>query len=187
MNNPQDIFKFNQLFNTYYQQFIRFAMGYVKDELKAQDIVSDAFASYWETKGSLSDETNEPGYILTSVKNKCLNYLQHKKVKLKAAQEITDHAQWILDTQINTLEACNPSKIFSQEIQKIIQETIDKLPQKTQIIFNLSRFEHTSHRNIALQLNLSTKSIEYHISKALDELRRNLKDFLTVLILFLFL
>ncbi len=178
---------FNKLFNTYYQDFVYFAMGYVKDESKAQDFVSDAFVAYWEQKETLDDNTNAQGYILTILKNKCLNYLRHKKIKLKAIEELTDHAQWILDTNINTLEACNPDILFSQEIQQIIDKTIGRLPLKTAQVFYMSRYEYLSHREIAVKLNLSTKSIEYHITKALCELRINLKDFLiTILMLFLF-
>lgn len=163
-------------------------MGYVKEEEKAQDFVSDAFATYWEKREALDEETNAPGYILTIVRNKCLNYLQHRKVRLKAMEELTDHAQWILNTHINTLEACNPEQIFSQEILQIIEKTIEKLPPKTAQVFYMSRFDHLPHREIAEKLGLSTKSIEYHISKALSELRINLKDFLiTILILFSFI
>lgn len=184
MHISNDIAIFNKLFNDYYQQFVRFAMGYIKDEAKAQDFVSDAYASYWEKKEMLANDTNAPGYILTIVRNNCLNYLRHKKVKQKAAEEFIEHAQWVLNTKINTLEACNPDKIFSEEINQIIATTINKLPERTAEIFRMSRFEHLSHLEIAKTLNLSTKSIEYHISKTLNELRLNLKDFLTILLLF---
>lgn len=184
MSTPKDIATFNKLFNDYYRQFVRFAMGYIKDEAKAQDFVSDAFASYWEKKETLDEDTNAPGYILTIVRNNCLNHLQHNKVKARTAEELTDHAQWVLDTTINTLEACNPDKIFSKEIEQIIESTINNLPERTAQIFRMSRFEHLSHRVIAKKLELTTKSVEYHITKTLNELRHNLKDFLTILVLF---
>ena len=182
MNNPHHIVNFNQLFNDYYQQFVYFAMGYVKNEAKSQDFVSDAFSTYWEKKDSLPEDTNVPGYIITIVKNKCVNYLQHKKIKLIATKKITDHALWVLSTSINTLEACDPDTIFSKEIEQIIDKTINRLPHKTKQIFKLSRYDSLSHREIAQQLKLSTKSIEYHITKALNELRVALKDFLTILL-----
>lgn len=188
MHKSSDIHNFNKLYNDYYRQFVHFALGYVKDETRAQDFVSDAFATYWECKDSLATDTNAPGYILTIVKNKCLNYLQHKKVKLKAIEELTEHAQWVLNTNINTLEACDPEYIFSQEIRQIIEKTLNKQPQRTAQIFRMSRFEHLSHQEIAKKLELTTKSIEYHISKVLSELRIQLKDFIiTILILFSFI
>jgi len=182
MHNSPNIVNFNKLFNDHYEQFVYFAMGYVKEEEKAQDFVSDAFATYWEVLNTLPPETNAPGYILTIVKNRCLNYLQHKKVKLKVAQEMNEQAQWALSIRINTLEACNPDKIFTQEILQIIDDTLKSLPKRTAEIFKMSRFDHLSHKEIAEKLNLSTKSIEYHISKTLGELRIHLKDFLTVIL-----
>lgn len=184
MPTSNDIAFFNKLFNQYYQQFVLFAIGYIRDEVKAQDFVSDAFASYWEKKETLSEDTNAPGYILTIVKNNCLNHLQHRKIKQRAAQELTEHAQWLIDTQINTLEACKPENIFSQEINEIIENTISHLPKRTAEIFRMSRFENLSHREIAKIIGVSTKSVEYHITKALSVLRINLKDFLTALLLF---
>ena len=184
MSNLYDISTFNKLFNEHYRQFVRFALGYLRDEAKAQDFVSDAFASYWEKKETLAEDTNAPAYILTIVRNNCLNYLQHKKIKARAAEELSDHAQWVLDTQINTLEACNPNKIFEAEVNQIIEITIDKLPDRTAQIFRMSRYEHLSHRDIANKLDLTTKSVEYHITKTLNELRHNLKDFLTIAVLF---
>ena len=180
MQPPKDIATFNKLFNEHYQKFVYFAMGYIKDEVKSQDFVSDAFCTFWEKKNELPDNINAPAYILTIVRNNCLNYLQHKKVKVRATEELTEHAQWVLDTKIKTLEACNPDKIFSKEIEEIIENTINNLPKRTAQIFRMSRFEHLSHREIAKQLDLSTKSVEYHITKTLSELRINLKDFLTV-------
>lgn len=188
MTNSTDILNFNKLYNEHYQQFVYFAMGYVRNVTKAQDFVSDAFAAYWKCKDTLPSDCNAPGYILTIVKNKCLNYLQHKKIKLRAIEELTDHEQWVLNTNINTLEACNPDKIFSQEIQQIIEDTINKQPHRTAQIFRMSRFEYLSHREIAEKLKLSTKSVEYHITKVLSELRIQLKDFIiTILILFSFI
>ena len=184
MHTSKNIAAFNKLFNEHYQKFVYFAMGYVKDEAKSQDFVADAFCTFWEKKDELPNDINAPGYILTIVRNNCLNYLQHEKVKLRAAKELSDHAQWVMDTKINSLEACKPDKIFSEEIKQIANNTINNLPKRTAKIFRMSRFEQLSHREIAKQLGVSTKTVEYHITQSLKELRINLKDFLTLLVLF---
>ncbi|NLZ96244.1 MAG: RNA polymerase sigma-70 factor [Bacteroidales bacterium] len=178
-----DISTFNKLFNEHYQKFVYFAMGYVKDETRSQDFVSDAFCTFWEKKEELPDDINAPGYILTIVRNNCLNYLKHKKVKHRATKELSNHAQWVMDTKINSLEACKPDKIFSEEINLIVNNTINNLPKRTAKIFRMSRFEQLSHREIGKEVGISTKAIEYHITKTLNELRINLKEFLTLLVL----
>ncbi|WP_373719840.1 sigma factor-like helix-turn-helix DNA-binding protein, partial [Bacteroides heparinolyticus] len=82
------------------------------------------------------------------------------------------------------LEACNPSDIFSEEVMNIIQNTLQSLPQQTSRIFSLSRFENKTNREIAAELNVSIKDVEYHISKSLKVLRKALKDYLPLFYFF---
>ena len=178
MNSFSTIQNFNKLFNEYYERFIRFAIGYVKDRVVAEDFVSEAFTAYWENKENLLPDTKPEAYILTIIKNKCINYLQHIQVRLRAEKEMSEHASWLLSVNINTLKACDPNFIFSVEIQQIVDSTLEKLPGKTRQIFVLNRYQGLSYKDIAQQMNLSIKTIEFHISKALGELRFSLKDFI---------
>ncbi len=186
MNSYKDIQNFNALFNEYYQRFIRFAVGYLKDEQMAEDFVSEAFTIYWKNKANLQQGTNPPAYILTIIKNKCLNHIKHLQIRQRVTDELRDHSEWVLQTKISTLEACDPDFIFSQELQTIINNTLDKLPKKTQLIFSLSRNHGFTYREIAEKTKLSQKAVEFHISKALNQLRISLKDFIA-LSAFLFL
>lgn len=186
MIDAKGVKKFNQLFNEYYPRFIRFAMGYVRNEYIAEDFVSEAFTVYWENLKDLDPDTKPQAYILTVIRNKCLNHLQHLKIKNRIKSEITQHAEWKLNLSINTLEACNPDFLFSDEIQLIINETLNSLPDKTKQIFILSRFENLTYSEIARRMNLTDKSIEYHISKALEKFRISLKEFMYILV-FVFL
>lgn len=178
MESFSDIRNFNLLFNEYNERFIRFALSYVKERETAEDFVSEAFIHYWENRKNLLPDTNPPAYILTIIKNKCLNYLHHQQIRQRAAQKLTDHAEWLLNTRISTLEACDPELIFFREIQEIVNETLAKLPQKTRQIFILSRYDGFSYKEIAEKMDLSQKAIEFHISKALGQLRISLKDFM---------
>lgn len=185
MEQSFDLQYFNTLFNEYYPRFIRFAMGYVRDVSLAEDFVSDAFTAFWENRNNLLPNTIPPAYILTIVKNKCLNHLKHQQIRLRVKKEINEHAEWLLSVSINTLEACEPNFIFSEEIQQIIDKTLNKLPSKTRQIFILNRYQGFSYKEIAEKMNLSTKSIEFHISKALSQFRFALKDFVLCGILFI--
>lgn len=173
-----DIQSFNTLYNEYYLRFIRFAEGYLKDEAVAEDFVSEAFTAFWENRKNLSPDTKPQAYILTIVKNKCLNYLQHLQTRQRIEKEIQDHAFWKLNLEISTLQACDPDFLFSKEIQHIIDITLNRLPQKTRRIFVLNRYEGLSYKDISEKMNLSVKTIEFHISKALAQLRLSLKDFI---------
>jgi RNA polymerase sigma-70 factor (ECF subfamily) len=181
MNSFTDIQSFNQLFNEYYERFIRFAQGYVKERETAEDFVSEAFSLFWEYRENLLSDTKPQAYILTIVKNKCLNHLQHLQVKQRTENILYEHESWRLSLSINTLQACDPEFLFSEEIRRIMKETLQSLPGKTRQIFLLSRYEGLSYKEIADKMNLSTKSVEFHISKALNQLRFSLKDFICLL------
>ncbi|MDR0429757.1 MAG: RNA polymerase sigma-70 factor [Tannerellaceae bacterium] len=177
---------FNQLFADYQGRFIRFAHSYVRDVAVAEDFAMEAFMHYWENRHSFKQESNVPAYILTIIKNKCLNYLQHIQVREQAAGRIKDQAAWELQTRISTLEACNPTELFSAEAMEIVQNTLEAMPVRTREIFMMSRYQNKSYKEIATQLNLTEKGVEFHISKALKLLRHHLKDYLPVFI-YLFL
>ena len=173
-----DVQNFNKLYIEYNERLIRFAYGYVKDRAVAEDFVMEGFITYWENRHDLALNTNPPAYILTVIKNKCLNHLQHLQTRCKVTEELKNHSEWVLQTKINTLEACDPDYLFSGEIKSIIDNTLQQLPKKTQHIFLMSRAEGLSYSVIGKKMNLSQKSIEYHISKALEQLRISLKDFI---------
>lgn len=177
MTRFSTIVQFNQLFNQYYQRFVLYAIGYVKDEAIAEDFVSEAFAIYWENMDTLSAETQPSAYIFTVVRNKCLNHLRREQVKHRVEKHLSEHAEWVLSTRISTLHACDPEYLFSQEIQHIIDKTLAKLPRKTRTIFILSRYKGLSNKEIAEKMQLSVKAVEFHITKALTKLRFSLRDF----------
>jgi RNA polymerase sigma-70 factor (ECF subfamily) len=186
MDTFSDIQNFNKLFNEYNDRFIRFAMGYVKERPVAEDFVSEGFITYWENRHHLTPDTNPPAYILTIIKNKCLNHLQHQQTRHRVTEELKSHTNWVLQTKIGTLEACDPDFLFSKEIESIIDATLQKMPHKTRQIFILSRDRGYTYKEIARKTNLSQKSIEFHMSKALSQLRVSLKDFLVILPFFYF-
>ena len=173
-----EVTSFTEIFNKYQERFILFANPYVRNKPVAEDICMEAMLAYWEKREKLLPGTNIPAYILTIVKNKALNHLQHMNVRVEAEDKMADHASRELNLRISTLEACNPNDLFTSEIQKIIQETIDMFPDQTRKIFIMSRFENLSNKEIAESLDLSIKSVEFHITKGLKVLRTSLKDYL---------
>lgn len=177
MNDSQDLKNFNSLFENYFQRFVHFACSYVKETKVAEDITMEAFMSYWENRYRLTPDTNPPAYILTIIKNKSISHLRHMQTHNIVTDKLTEHYAWKLNLQISTLEACNPEQIFSTEVQTIVHEVLKNLPDRTVEIFKLSRFEKLSHKAIAERMNITTKGVEFHISKALKIMRIALKDY----------
>ena len=164
MENNQNLLTFGELYQTYKERFLRLAISYVKEESIAEDFVTDSFVSYWENRHKLPEGANIPAYILVSLKNECLTYLN----RLRKEQEIVDHLrsqqEWELDFQISSLEACNPQEIFSEEVQQLVNKAIESLPTKT--------------KEVSERLGVSIKAVEFHITKALKVMRIALKDYL---------
>lgn len=180
-----DLRAFNQLFTEYQGRFIRFAQTYVRDMAIAEDFTVEALMYYWENRKTLPDHTNVPAYVLTIIKHKCLNHLQHLRVREEASARLRDHAQWELNTRISTLRACEPHELFTLEAQLIVDRTLAGMPDQTRKIFIMSRYENKSHKEIAELTGMTTKGVEFHINKVLKELRVNLKDYFP-LFLYLF-
>ena len=175
---------FNKLYQKYRDPFIRVAFSYVNDMDIAEDFVTDAFVAYWENRENLPQEVNAPAYIFVSVKNKCLTYLNHLRKEEEVKGMIKSQQEWELELQISSLEACDPQSMFTEEIQRLVNDAIRSLPEKTREIFQMSRLEHLTNREIAEQLNVSVKTVEFHISKALRIMKVALKDYMPVFIYF---
>lgn len=187
IQNPLDVdseMHFGAFYNTYYKRFVRYAFYYVNNRQTAEDMTHDALLYYWENKEVLASETDVLGYIMLTVKNKCLNYLKHLQVEAEYSRKCTDLHEWEVDARIMTLEDESYGSIFSKDIMDIIVKSLSSLPAQTQEIFILNRFKHKSRKEIAGLLGVSQQKIDYHINKANNHLIKNLKDYLPLLILF---
>ena len=129
---------------------------------------------------------NPDAFLLTLLKNKALDYLKHEVIREEAFNHMKTAHQEELDMRISMLESCDPEEVFTTEIQQIIRTTLSTFPEQTQLIFEMSRFDNKSNKEIADELGLSVKSIEYHITKVLKALRVSLKDYLPIFYFFFF-
>ena len=170
-------------FNTIYEQNFRrsflFTKSYIHDDMVAEDIVAESLVKYWQLISTGEGEITE-ALLLTILKNKALDYLRHKAIHDAAIENLYEKTNRELSIRISTLEICDPKEIFSDEINRIVHHTLKNLPEQTRRIFEMSRFENKTTKEIAEETNLTIKGVEYHISKALKVLRINLKDYLSL-------
>lgn len=170
---------FSVLYTQYYKSSFLFVKSYVRDDMATEDIVSESLLHLWNTIRNEAVEFPR-ALLVTILKNNALNYLKHQDIKQAAMESISLKMVHDLDYRISTLEACDPKEIFSLEITEIVEKTLASLPEQTRRIFEMSRNEYLSVREISERLSLSTKSVEYHITKSLKLLRIALKDYLPV-------
>lgn len=176
--SQQFLKEFSTLFEERKEQFISFAYSYTRDKQVSEDLFMDATIALWENRDHWEKESRLPALLLTILKRRCLNYLAHEQKKHEIGQDITDHYQRELNLRIATLQSCSPEKIFSEEIQNVVERTLNTLSEQSKKVFEMSRYDHMTNKEIAEELDLSVKTVEFHISKTLKQLRIALKDYL---------
>lgn len=181
MGGSEDIKELSRLLESYKGRFISFANSYVQEFSVAEDFTMEAFMDYWEMREMLQPDSNVPAYILALIKHKCLNHLKRRQLQEDVSQRLRAVAEWELNLQISSLEVCEPTELFTTEIKEIVNRTLQQLPEQTRRVFLMSRFENKTRKEIADELNMTSKGVEYHIAKALAALRVNLKDYYTIL------
>lgn len=176
---------FKVIYNKYVPRLFYFIHEYISQSDMVENIVQDTLMVLWDKRTTLSDETNLSAYLFTVAKNNCLYKLRDARYRTKL-YDSSDSGDLEMRANMDALSSLDTSVLTFSEIERIIANTLDKLPPQCRIVFNLSRFEEKKYKEIAQELNISVKAVEGHISKALKIFRENLKEFLP-LISFLFI
>jgi len=164
---------FDYFFDKYYQGLCVYAYRMLKSNTEAEDLVQDFFVRILESRKNISIETSIKSYFIRSVHNRCLDNLAHQKVKI-------NHEQFRL--KMMSEENLQEYPLLDSELTQQIEQAIQNLPEVIRETFRLNRFDGLSYHQIADQENVSVKTIEYRISKALNILRKDLVDYLLLLL-----
>ena len=161
-----DVEQFESLFRTSYVSLVKYARTLIKDHDTAEEIVQDLFFRLWKDKEKIKIESSLNGYLFRSVHNRCLHYIEHKRV-------VDRHAEEMSFRQAETQET--PSDILHyKELQARIARILERLPDRCGKIFYLSRFEGLKYTEIAEKLSVSVKTVESNMGRALKEFRKEL-------------
>ena len=162
---------FDRLFTDWYGKLYTYAYSVLSDETKAGEAVQAVFCRIWEKRAQLQVHSSIKAYLYGSVYNECMNWLRREK-------QVKAHRIHVLRSS-NRAEADNAAgKVEMGELEEKLKQAMDELPDQCRAIFQLSRFGGLKYREIAGQLNLSVKTVEAQVSKALKQLRSKLADFL---------
>lgn len=173
-NNNRNAYE--ALFRQLYTPLVRFAREIVKDTDAAEDLVQEVFVKIWEKRHQIQIETGIKSYLYMAVKNQCLNALRIEQRNAFLSDDFNDDlrvANNQTDLQTNTIH-----------LKQHIAEAIEKLPPRCGLIFKMSRFEEKTYQEIADALELSVKTIENQMGKALQLLRLHLGSYLNALLIF---
>ncbi len=157
---------FEQIYFRYVQKAYGFAYHYLKNVTEAEEVIQEVFTKIWENRHNINPDMSFNGYLLTSVKNAIFNENRKKMYHRTYVSEVLQYLQ----THVKNTE----EQITYDELEKIINKTIELMPPKRQEIFRLCRIEGMSHKMISETLGIAEKTIETHIRLALKELREKL-------------
>ncbi|HKJ79641.1 MAG TPA: RNA polymerase sigma-70 factor [Prolixibacteraceae bacterium] len=167
---------FESVYSRYYGPLFTFCNQYIDNKEAAKELVQDLFLMLWEGKEKLNKDTNLRSYLYHVARNNCLNYLKHLKVQEKYLQYSKRQK---LEIELNQVALNNffPEKIYIEELEMRINDSVQSLPPRCKYIFELSRYHEKKYTEIATELNISVKTVENQIQKALKILRKNLAGY----------
>lgn len=168
---------FEMIFRTYYQSLCNYAYSFLSDKDEAEEVVQATFITIWEKRASVSIDTSFKSYLYRAVRNSCLNVIKHEKVKQQHASYQVAYSESSVESVSQTIQA--------SELENKIQEAMKALPEQCRLVFQLSRFEELRYAEIAEQLQISVKTVENHMGKALKIMREQLKDYLPLFLIFM--
>ncbi|MFQ5605888.1 MAG: RNA polymerase sigma-70 factor [bacterium] len=159
---------FEKLFFEYCQPLIHFARRFVEDTTVAENLVQDVFLKVWENRSQLNPTLNIKSYLYTAVKNQALKQIKHHEVRRRGAEKL----------RLDVDSVVSPEETWcAKELEEAIQQGISELPEKCRIIFRMNRFDQLKYAEIAHIQNISIKTVEVQMGRALKFLRKRLADF----------
>lgn len=175
---------FESVFKFWYESLVHFADEYISDLESARNIVQNIFMRLWEKHELVDPDSNLKSYLYMATRNACLSHIRHLRVEnTYFKNSLRNHE----DLQLNyeALDELNLEKIDFSRLEKLIQDTIDSLPERCREVFLMSRYEEMKNKEIAEKLNISVKAVEANITRAINKLRENTKEYLPELVFFL--
>jgi RNA polymerase sigma-70 factor (family 1) len=172
-----DELAFKEIYLRYWKGLYYSALNRINSKEVAEDIVQTVFTDVWDKREKHSIQ-NLSVYLDTAVKYRVINYIK-SAISKKTHLSTISGKQRIEENTTDVL-------LLVQELKAAIDNAISQLPQKTQTIFRMSRFGNHSNKEISHMMDLSEKSVEYHIGQSLKSLRFYLRDYMVLILLFLF-
>lgn len=170
--------EYSEIYRIYFPRLVRFSQTYLPSPEDAENVVQDIFLYLWEHPELLASLKNRNAFLFTIVKNRCIDQLRNR-IHLQKLSAVDEKE---LKFKLYSLQSFEENNLSETEIESIIQNAIDSLPERCREIFILSRLKGLKHKQIAEQLQITTNTIEGQISIALRKLREKLKNHLPILV-----
>ncbi len=166
---------FSKIFDDHWKGLYQYAIKKINSKEDAEEIIQSLFLELWEKKERLRI-TDLEGFLRVCVRNKCVDYIRRKAMQGRYVEYVESYNDYLLEK--------GDDSIAYYDISDQILKGLDQLPEKSQLVFKLSRLEGLSVKEVAQKIQLSEKAVEYHLTKALRTMKVCLRDFVLLLALF---
>jgi len=169
---------YTEIYSRYFYLMFIFAFKKLEDEELAKDFVQELFINLWSKKESLSETGKLSSYLYITIRSRMLDYFAHQKVRNKYVDFLKAYQQ--------TSDEKTDHLIREKDLEKYIEKQIQSLPRKMRQVFELSRKDHLSNREIAQKLKISESNVSSQLANTLKIFRTKFGYIISVLIPFFF-
>lgn len=152
-----------ELYNKFWQSLFMSSYNVLKDKELCEDIIQDIFMNIWNNREKLEINISLKGYMYACARYQVFNQFKKNKDKI--------HVEFFDDLDKRFQHSTPETQLMHDELVQQINSIVESLPLKCQLVYKLSREEQLSHKEIAERLDISTKTVENHITKALQVIR----------------
>lgn len=164
---------FEKLFRRYYAPLCRYAASFLHDSQQAEDIVQDCFFHFWRDKEKASIHSSVKAYLYSVVRNASLNHLKHRQVEKRYGQKVQDE---MAGQDLSSEAGLDAHREEEEDLHTRVHQAVEDMPEKRKEVFKMVKWERKSYQEVAHLLNISVKTVENQMGKALAYLRESLRD-----------
>lgn len=165
---------FRKIMDYWYSRLFNFANGYLNNDENTKEVLQDVFLRLWDHREKLADNTILNAYLFTLTRNRCIDLIRREKLMLQFRTDKQEEYQRLTEN-FDALSDPILDNIFVSEIQYEINRVVDGLPEQCRRVFIMSRTNGLKNKEISQSLDLSEKTVESHLTKALKTIRHALE------------
>ena len=163
---------FSEIYDIYFPKLLRFTRTYLISEDESENIVQEIFIYLWEHRDIIETLQNLNAYLFTLAKNRCIDYFRKEMVREVRKGSLSEIENRELQLKLYSLEAFDNDRLSDADIEEILNNAINRLPERCREIFIMSRLQNLRYKEIAEKLNVSPNTVENQIVIALRKLKK---------------
>lgn len=175
-----DQLAFEKIFKSNNIQLVNFCNHFISDIDKSKSLAQEAFVNLWLNRQKIETFNGIKAFLYTYARSGCLNYIRHRKVVSRYENLQLQQKEDSINGEV--LESFDFNSLEFIELEELIMKSVDDLPDQCRKVFMLSRFEGKKNKEIAEDLNITIKSVEANITRALKSLRADLSEYLPIIL-----